>query len=195
MKTLQKYWSQIGNNEVQSNLEVLKSTKYFQLYFVEVLFFGSLPILSENYLKLHYLCQENCFKFIWNQNGLRNCVLSWETAYPITLYALVISILKWSPGASEEHQLIMHSDISNVLNHICCVVTVCHQVRCMCWGHLGLFHRAIAHLNWYQMVWMGDSSCKFSQIKSTNMFSRYMQSGVSWYIIFMFVYITIDPKL
>ena len=87
-----------------------------------------------------------------------------------------------------------------------CVITVCHQVRCTCWGHLGLFHRAIAHLKWYQMVWMGDLAGKFSAIKSTNMFSMHLQLGVPRYIIwrfivvltwnltvFMFVYVNVDP--
>ena len=32
--------------------------------------------------------------------------------------------------------------------------TVCHQVRCMYWGHLGHLHRAISHLKWYKLfVW------------------------------------------
>ena len=33
----------------------------------------------------------------------------------------------------------------NYLNDVCCVVTVCHQVSCMYWGHLGHCHRAISH--------------------------------------------------
>ena len=60
---------------------------------------------------------------------------------------------------------------------VCCVVTVCHQVGCMCWVHLGLFHRAITHSNWYQMVCMWDLACKFCQIKSTNMFPCICNQG------------------
>ena len=33
----------------------------------------------------------------------------------------------------------------NYVNPVCCVATV-WQVRCMYWGHLGHFHRAISHL-------------------------------------------------
>ena len=40
----------------------------------------------------------------------------------------------------------------NYVNPVCCVATVCHQVRCMHWGHLGHFHRAIYHLKWYKIV-------------------------------------------
>ena len=67
---------------------------------------------------------------------------------------------------------------ANTLNHVGCVVTVCHQVRYTCLGDFCLCHRAISHSNWYQMVGMGDLACKFSRIKSTNMFSMYLQSGV-----------------
>ena len=35
---------------------------------------------------------------------------------------------------------------NNYVNPVCCVATVCHQVCCMYWGHLGDFHRAIYHL-------------------------------------------------
>ena len=52
----------------------------------------------------------------------------------------------------------------NTLNSTCCVTTVCHQVRCMYWGHLGHFHWAMSHLNWYK-----------SYMK---MFFVYLQSGV-----------------
>ena len=45
-------------------------------------------------------------------------------------------------------------------------------------GHLGRFYRAISHLKWCQMVCLGDSTRKFSRIKSTNMFFTYFQSGV-----------------
>ena len=58
----------------------------------------------------------------------------------------------------------------NYVNPVCCVATVCLQVRCMCWGHLGHFHRATSHLKWYKIVCMRYLACTFSQVKSINMF-------------------------
>ena len=65
----------------------------------------------------------------------------------------------------------------NYVNPVCCVATVC-QVRCMYWGHLGDFHRAISHSKWYKIVCVRYLACKFSQMKSINMFSMFLQSGV-----------------
>ena len=45
------------------------------------------------------------------------------------------------------------------LNPVFCVATVCQQVRCMYWGHLGLFglfDKGISPLNWYNIVCTGD---------------------------------------
>ena len=56
---------------------------------------------------------------------------------------------------------------------VCCVATVCHQFRCMYWGHLGHFHRAISHLKWYETGCMRYLACTFSQMKSINMFSMF----------------------
>ena len=66
---------------------------------------------------------------------------------------------------------------SNYVNPVCCVATVCHQVRCIYWGHLGHFHGAIYHLKWYKIVCMRYLACTFSQMKSINMFSMHLQSG------------------
>ena len=49
----------------------------------------------------------------------------------------------------------------NNVNLICCVATVCHQVRCVYWGHLGHFHRTISHLKWYKIVCMTYLACIF----------------------------------
>ena len=69
--------------------------------------------------------------------------------------------------------------IRNYVNPVFCVATVCHQVRCMCWGHLGHFHRAISHLKWYRIiVCMRYSACTFCQMKSINMFFIFLQPGV-----------------
>ena len=70
------------------------------------------------------------------------------------------------------------STLYNYVNPIYCVATVCHQVRCMYWGHLGHFHRAISYLKWYKIVCMRCLACTFSQMKSINMFFMFSQSGV-----------------
>ena len=67
---------------------------------------------------------------------------------------------------------------TNYVNPVCCVATVCHQVRCMYWGHLGHFHIAISHLKWYKIVCMRYLACIFSQTKSIYMFPMFLQSGV-----------------
>ena len=69
----------------------------------------------------------------------------------------------------------------------CCVATVCHQVRFMYWEHLGHFQRAISHLKWHKIVCMRYLACAFSQMKSTDMFSMYLQSGVPRHFIWWFI--------
>ena len=61
----------------------------------------------------------------------------------------------------------------NYANPVCCVATVCHQVRCMYWGHLGHLHRAISHLKGHKIVCMRYLACTFSQMKSIDMFSMF----------------------
>ena len=75
----------------------------------------------------------------------------------------------------------------NYVNPVCCVATVCHQVRCMYWGHLGYFHRAISQLKWYKIVCMRYLACTFSQMKSINMFSMFLQSGVPRHFLWRFI--------
>ena len=97
---------------------------------------------------------------------------------------------------------------ANYVNPICCIATVCHQVRCMYWGHLGYFHRAISHLKWYKIVCMRYLACIFCQMKSIDMFSMFLQSGVPrnflsrfiavWIYnltVFMFMHVNVDLKV
>ena len=78
----------------------------------------------------------------------------------------------------------------------------------MYWGHLGHFHRVISHLKWYEIVCMRYLACTFSQMKSINMFSMFLHSGVPRHFlwrsiavwmynctVFMFMYISVDLKL
>ena len=65
------------------------------------------------------------------------------------------------------------------VNPVRCVATVCHQVRCMYWGHLGHFHRATSLLKWYEIVCMRYLACTFSQMKSINIFSMFFAIWIS----------------
>ena len=50
-----------------------------------------------------------------------------------------------------------------------------HQVCCMSWVHLSVFHRGKSLWNGHRIVSSGDLSYRFNQIKSLNMFSIYLQ--------------------
>ena len=75
----------------------------------------------------------------------------------------------------------------NYIDPKCCVATVCHQVRCMFWGHLSHFHRAISHLEGHKIVCMRYVACTFSQMKSIDKFSMYLQSGIPRHVIWWFI--------
>ena len=61
------------------------------------------------------------------------------------------------------------------LNPVCCVATVCRQVRCMYWGYLGFFHKDISLLSWHKIVYMRNLTCTFICIKYAYMFSMYLK--------------------
>ena len=63
----------------------------------------------------------------------------------------------------------------------------CHQVRCMYWEHLGHFHRAVSHSKWYKVVCKRYLACTFSQMKSINMFSMFLQNGVPRHFLWKFI--------
>ena len=50
---------------------------------------------------------------------------------------------------------------SNTLNPFCGVANICHQVCCLCWGHLSLFRTGRSLLNFETMDQMGDLICNF----------------------------------
>ena len=75
----------------------------------------------------------------------------------------------------------------NYVNPVCCVATVCHQVRCMYWGHWDYFHRAISHLKWRKIACMRYVACIFSRVKSIDMFSMFLQSGVPIHFLWRFI--------
>ena len=70
------------------------------------------------------------------------------------------------------------------------VATICHQVRCLRWGHPRLFHTAMSLLICYKMFCMRDISYRLIWMKYINMLSVYAQSGThrpfDWWIIAVF---------
>ena len=75
----------------------------------------------------------------------------------------------------------------NYINPIFCVATVCHQVCCIYWGHLDHFHRAISHFKWYKIIWMRYFACIFCHMKSIDMFSMFLQSGIPRHFLWRFI--------
>ena len=51
------------------------------------------------------------------------------------------------PIMTRVSETMCHWSTVNCVNPVCRVASVCHQVRCMHWGHLGHFQRAISHLH------------------------------------------------
>ena len=77
--------------------------------------------------------------------------------------------------------------ICNYANPVYGVDTICHQVRCLRWGHPSPFHTAMSLLIWYKMFCMTDISYKIIGMKFINMLSVYAQPGThrrfDWWII------------
>ena len=78
-------------------------------------------------------------------------------------------------------------EYGNYANPVYGVATICHQVRCLRWGHPSLFHTATSLLIWYKMFSMRDISYRLMWMKFINMLSVYAQSGThrrfNWWII------------
>ena len=98
--------------------------------------------------------------------------------------------------------------IENYANPVYGVVTVCHQVRCLRWGHPSLFHTTTSLLIWYKMLCVRYISYRLIWMEFINMFSVYAQSEThrrfNWWIIAVLTYnpsvlmcveITDAPKL
>ena len=113
-----------------------------------------------------------CCKWKWNKRPVG--LSSFVNCPPVV--ALFLTQRQLSINAGWQHMgRVPHP---NYVDRECCVATVCHQVRFMYWEHLGHFQKAISHLKWHKIVCMRYLACAFSQMKSTDMFSMYLQSGV-----------------
>ena len=86
--------------------------------------------------------------------------------------------------------------ISNYANPVYGVGTICHQVRCLRWGHPSLFHTATSLLIWYTMFCMRDISYRLIWMKFINMLPVYAQCGThrrfNWWIIAV---LTLNPPV
>ena len=67
---------------------------------------------------------------------------------------------------------------TNTPNLIWGVAIIYHQVRCMHWGHPGLFHAIMSFLKWYKIVCMGDILNWLIWINFLSILSIYVQFGV-----------------
>ena len=67
--------------------------------------------------------------------------------------------------------------VSKYANPVYGVATICHQFRCLRWGHPSLFHTATSILIWYEMFCMTDISYRRIWMKFINMLSVYAHSG------------------
>ena len=80
--------------------------------------------------------------------------------------------------------------LNNYADPVYGVATICHQVRCLRWGHPSVFHTAMSLLIWYKMFCMRDISYILIWMKYINMLSVYAQSGThrpfNWWIIAVF---------
>ena len=114
---------------------------------------------------------------------LSQCWLRSPTPYGINQpqwTELILLVVWWVINAS---QLIW----GNYANPVYGVAIICHQVRCLRWGHQSLFHTVISLLIWYEMFCMRDISYRLIWMKFINMLSVYAQSGTHrhfhWWII------------
>ena len=106
----------------------------------------------------------------------------WKNYWFISLISyLSFTLMGWVSWHLSIHfrvpSLIFGPLVANYANPVYGVATVCHQVRWLCWGHLGLFHTARSLLIWYKMFCMRDISYKLIWMEFINMFSMYAQSG------------------
>ena len=82
-----------------------------------------------------------------------------------------------------EYEKVFHAMASscnvtvNYPNPVYGVVTICHQVRWLRWGHPSLFHTATSLLIWYKVFCVRDIPYRLIWMKFINMFSVYAQSG------------------
>ena len=124
------------------------------------------------------------------------------------IFNMGISILALGKVVQHQRGSILFVAIMNYANPVYGVATVCHQVRCLRWGHPSPFHTATSRLIWCKMFCVRDISNRLTWMEFINMFSMYAQSGTHrrfnrWIIavltynpsVLMCVEITDAPKL
>ena len=99
------------------------------------------------------------------------------TVYGQHLCRVLMWIVSWIKSAAW----------SNYANPLYGVPIICHQVRCLRWGHPHLFHTATSLFISYKRFCMRDISYWLIWMKFISMLSVYMQSGMhrcfNWWII------------
>ena len=147
------------------------------------------------------------YDFLTRCASQTNRVKKWRFLTTWTLPEFIILMYMIKTGRKETHvqmfrnwrlyksilQFLICINWRNYVNPVCCVATVSHQIRCMNWGHLGHCHGAIYHLKWYKIVCMRYLTCTFSQMKSINMCSMYLQSWVSKFPLEIYCSLNIEP--
>ena len=75
----------------------------------------------------------------------------------------------------------------NYANLVYGVSTICHQVRCLRWGHPSFFHTATSLFILYKMFRMREIPYRLRWVEFINMLSVYAQSGTqrhfNWWLI------------
>ena len=136
-------------------------------------------------------CHLNQFLFADSYNKLRPIIdktekVTFDANISTNMTLLFIAWIK-------ELFLLANADFywrSNYADPVYGVGTICHQVRCLGWGHPSLFHTAMSRLIWYKMFCMRDISYRLIWMEYINMLFVYAQSGThrpfNWWIIAVF---------
>ena len=117
---------------------------------------------------------------LWSQSNFHDMIISIINIF--WLHWIINRLVVMHPYALSHNKAVL-----NYVNHVYGVATICHQVRCLRWGHPSLFHTVTSLLIWYNIFCMRDTSYRLIWIKFINMLSVYAQSGAhgrfKWLII------------
>ena len=105
------------------------------------------------------------------------------SGFNVTNLIKIVAIYMWQTETGPRQDNIIH----NYMNPGYGVATICHQVRCLRWGHPSLLYTAKSLLIWYKMFCMRDISYRLMWMKFLNILSVYAHSGThrhfNWWTI------------
>ena len=112
----------------------------------------------------------------------------WEKITGLWQFENFINLVTWRRQRWRQECLTYNcQNYTNYANPVYGVATICHQVRCLRWGHPSLFHTTASLLIWYKMFYMRNISYILTWMKFINMLSVFAQAGihgcVNWLII------------